>query len=610
MGKPDKNSPLKDFVLKIRQSKTKAEERAVVNTESAYIRETLRNLKTTHRNRAIAKLMFIGMLGYPTQFGNIDSLQLLTSNDYAEKRIAYLSLSQLLDESNELLLLATCSIKRDLEADSSLVIGLALSAVANISTADMTRYVLTEVVNLLRHKRSFVRRKAALAGCRIVRMAPECAEDFLSAAPELLEDQNPSAQNAGTYLVHEMLKASPELMPELARLVPLLCRTLDSLSSIKETTSDYTFHEVNNPFLMVSSLKLLRALSALSGPYRQEQEETLSRLSTNLIAVSKSSYAVFYEFVLLILRGDFSPALKSIAINTTSKMLSSKESNYRYTGLRCLQESVQLRPMSFQQYKYSILECLDEADDSVRLKALEIISLSVTEENAQELYGQLFMRFKRGEQDYRRQVGGKICSILETFQSQREWFINSFIELLEEDSTVIPESLVYAATVALQSTLEVQQTIVRKLFKAMKAQQDNEVLQQLALWSIGEYFHLVESDEEVMQALEELADTRLCDKSREYLISALFKIALMRPNLDSRVRYLLELQSDQPNIEVQQRACEYLVLLSPDFLSLRRVLGGNGAPKEAVPDLLEVGEVESVPVMASGEEDILNLELI
>jgi AP-1 complex subunit gamma-1 len=607
MGKPDKNSPLKDFVLKIRQSKTKAEERAVVNTESAYIRETLRNLKTTHRNRAIAKLMFIGMLGYPTQFGNIDSLQLLTSNDYADKRIAYLSLSQLLDESNELLLLATSSIKRDLESDSSLVVGLALSAVANISTADMTRYVLTEVVGLLRHKRSFVRRKAALAGCRIVRMAPECAEDFLAAAPQLLEDQNPSVQNAGTYLVHEMSKASPEIMPELARLVPLLCRTLDALSGMKVTSSDYTFHEVNNPFLMVSSLKLLRALSALSSPYQHEQEETLCRLSTNLIAVTKSSYAVFYEFVLLTLRGDFSPALKSIAINTTSKMLRSKESNYRYIGLRCLQESVQLRPMSFQQYKYSILECLDEVDDSVRLKALEIISLSVNEENAQELFDQLFRRFKRGEQDYRRQVGRKISSILETFQSQREWFINSFIELLEEDSTVIPESLVHAATVALQSTQGVQQTVVRKLFKAMKTLQDNEVLQQLALWSIGEYFSLVESEDEAIVALEDLADTRLCDKSREYLISALFKISLVRPDFDSRVRYLLELQSDQPNIEVQQRACEYLMLLSPDFGSIRGVLGAKRAPNGAVPDLLEVGEV--VPVMAS-EEGILDLELI
>mmetsp|Transcript_21150 Transcript_21150/g.39056 ORF Transcript_21150/g.39056 Transcript_21150/m.39056 type:complete len:529 (+) Transcript_21150:194-1780(+) len=515
--------------------------------------------------------MFIGMLGYPTQFGNIDSLQLLTSSDYAEKRIAYLALSQLLDESNELLLLATCSIKRDLEADSSLVVGLALGAVANIATAEMTRYVLTEVINLLRHKRSFVRRKAALAGCRIVRMAPECAEEFIANAPQLIEDQNPSVQNAGTYLLFEMLKAAPEIIPELGRIIPILCRTLDNLASIKSVNSDYTFHEVNNPFLMVSSLRLLRALSSLCYSYRSELEETLSRLSTNLLAVTKASYAVFYEFVLLIVKGDFSPALKSVAINTTSKMLRSKESNYRYIGLRCLQESVLLKPESFQQYKYSILECLEEHDDSVKLKALEIITLSVTETNSQEIVEQLFRRFKKSELNFRQQVGGRICSILEHFQGQSEWFINSFIELLEADSSVVPENLIYLATSVLQKTPSVQQQIVRKLFTSLQATQQNEATQQLAMWCVGEYYSLVESPDTVIDVFEDLCSLRLCDKSREFMISALFKIGLVRPDFDSRIRYLLELQSDHPSIEIQQRACEYLVLLSPEFSQLRQV---------------------------------------
>lgn len=584
MGKPDKNSTLKDFVLKIRQAKTRAEERAVVNTESAYIREALRDLNTSHRNRAIAKLMFIGMLGYPTQFGSVDSLQLLTSSDYAEKRTAYLALSLLQDESNELMMLATCSVKRDLEADSSLVIGLALGAIASIATAEMTRFVLADVIGLLRHKRSFVRRKAALAGCRIVRMVPECAADFLADVEFLVEDQNPSCQNAGTYLVHEITRAAPQLIPELGNLVPVLLKTLDNQAVIKSLSSDYTFHEVNNPFLIVTTLKLLRALSSACPLYRSELEETLSRLTTNLLAVTMASYSIFYEFTLLVLKGDFSPALKFIATSTISTYLRSKEPNYQYTGLRCLQQAVLVNPDNFPQYKHAIIKCLDCNDSTVSIKALEILSQSVTEDNAVELVDQLFIKFKQSEQDYRRQIGAKICDILKNFQSQSEWFINLFIELLEEDPAAVPETLLHTAISVLQKTPQVQMSVVRRLTASLSLTQRNEILLKLAVWSVGEYFPLVESQEAVIETLENLSCTRLADKSLGFLVSALFKIGLMRPDFEGRVRYLLEQQADHTNIELQQRVCEYLALLSPEFPQLRQACGPQQA-RQVIDDI-------------------------
>jgi AP-1 complex subunit gamma-1 len=37
------------------------------------------------RPRAVAKLMFMHMLGYPTHFGQMECLKLLSSTSYAEK---------------------------------------------------------------------------------------------------------------------------------------------------------------------------------------------------------------------------------------------------------------------------------------------------------------------------------------------------------------------------------------------------------------------------------------------------------------------------------------------------------------------------------------------
>jgi len=74
-----------------------------------------------NRNRNIAKLLFFNLLGYPTAFGQVECIKLVSAPSYTEKRIGYLGLSQLLDETSDILMLVTNSIKRDLNAKETYV---------------------------------------------------------------------------------------------------------------------------------------------------------------------------------------------------------------------------------------------------------------------------------------------------------------------------------------------------------------------------------------------------------------------------------------------------------------------------------------------------------
>ena len=69
----------------MRQCKTAAEERTVIAKESAALRNAFKDQDTTYRHRNVAKLMYIHMLGYPTHFGQMETLKLIAANGFPEK---------------------------------------------------------------------------------------------------------------------------------------------------------------------------------------------------------------------------------------------------------------------------------------------------------------------------------------------------------------------------------------------------------------------------------------------------------------------------------------------------------------------------------------------
>eukprot|EP00882_Tetradesmus_deserticola_P015540 GHRQ01016560.1.p2 GENE.GHRQ01016560.1~~GHRQ01016560.1.p2 ORF type:complete len:124 (+),score=13.92 GHRQ01016560.1:192-563(+) len=76
---------LRELIRAVRSCKTQAEERDVIAKESAALREAFREQDPRYRHRNIAKLMYIHMLGYPTHFGQMETLKLIAANGFAEK---------------------------------------------------------------------------------------------------------------------------------------------------------------------------------------------------------------------------------------------------------------------------------------------------------------------------------------------------------------------------------------------------------------------------------------------------------------------------------------------------------------------------------------------
>ena len=57
----------------------------MIAKESAALRNAFRDQDSSYRHRNVAKLMYIHMLGYPTHFGQMETLKLIAANGFAEK---------------------------------------------------------------------------------------------------------------------------------------------------------------------------------------------------------------------------------------------------------------------------------------------------------------------------------------------------------------------------------------------------------------------------------------------------------------------------------------------------------------------------------------------
>ena len=172
---------IRQLIKRVRACRTAEEERSVINKESAEIRNLSKDPNAPFKARNLCKAIYMQMMGYQTSFMQMSCINLLASPDFTEKRIAYSALSLVIDSTSQVLLLATSTIKKDLQnKDNPDIQALALNAVGDVCTPDMCREISMEVANLISSAEDpNVKKKAACAAVVIIKNCPETIDSFV-----------------------------------------------------------------------------------------------------------------------------------------------------------------------------------------------------------------------------------------------------------------------------------------------------------------------------------------------------------------------------------------------------------------------------------------------
>lgn len=483
---------LRDLIRQIRAARTAADERSVVQKECAYIRTTFRQEDNVWRCRNVVKLLYLHVLGYPVQFGQLECLKLIASPRYTDKRIGYLGAMLLLDEKQEVHLLMTNSLKNDLNSTEQFIVGLALCSLGAICSTEMARDLAGEVERLMRSSAAYIKKKAIICAARMIRKAPELLELFIPATKNLLNERSHGVLIASIVLMTEMSERSNEALIHFRKSIPQLVRLLKNLM-MSGNSPDHDISCISDPFLQVKILHLLRILGKNDAEGSEAMTDILASVATNTESSKNVGNAILYETVLTMMGIEAESSLRQLAINTLGRFLLNIDKNIRYVALETLLKTAQSDYNYVQRHRVTIVECLKDMDVSIQKKALELSFFLINSTNFKTMTKHLILFLKNSDDDLKAICASNLCICAEKFASNSKSQIDTMIKVLATAGNYVRDDVVGTLCQMISDNPSLYAYCIRQLWRQMAVDElhTKQPLVQVAMWCIGEYGNLI-----------------------------------------------------------------------------------------------------------------------
>uniref|UniRef100_A0A1B0FQ33 AP-3 complex subunit delta n=1 Tax=Glossina morsitans morsitans TaxID=37546 RepID=A0A1B0FQ33_GLOMM len=403
----------------------------------------------------------------------------------------------------------------DLNSQNQYDAGVALSGLSCFISPDLSRDLANDIMTLMSSTKPYLRMKAVLMMYKVFLRYPEALKPAFPKLKEKLEDPDPGVQSAAVNVVCELARKNPKNYLPLA---PVFFKLM--------TTS-------TNNWMLIKIIKLFGALTPLEPRLGKKLIEPL----TNLI---HRQVLLLFSFVFLCCCYCFTSAMSLLyeCINTVIAVLISissgmpnhsasiqlcvqklriliedSDQNLKYLGLLAMSKILKTHPKSVQAHKDLILACLDDKDESIRLRALDLLYGMVSKKNLMEIVKRLLGHMERAEGSaYRDELLYKVIEICSQssylFVTNFEWYLTVLVELIQLEAgskhgRIIAEQLL---DVAIRVPI-VRQFAVNEMANLLDtfivSSQSNSMYEVLyaAAWIVGEFSNELENVEPTLNVL-------------------------------------------------------------------------------------------------------------
>lgn len=434
------------------------------------------------------------MIGYNVSWAAFAIVEVMSQHRFAHKRIGYLAANQSFDESTDVILLTTNLFKKEFSAGSNnqYEIGLAINCLANIATKDLARDCISDLVTLMNHSKTYIRKKAVLAMYKLYVKYPQGLRLTFEKLKDRLDDAESSVVSTAVNVICELANKNPKNYLAMA---PKFFKLL--------TTS-------SNNWMLIKVVKLLGSLVS-------EEPRLARKLLDPMASIIQSTQAksLQYECIFTITEGlpyakreDGSEAKNTGAIvqlcsDYLRGFIEDNDQNLKYLGLVGLVNLMRSYPRVVVEHRDLVLKCLNDDDVTIRTKALELLAGIVSRKSLVDLVHHLLEHARRSEGEYRDEIISKIMSMCKrekySLVEDFAWYTSILLELSvmkgSKHGKEVAEQLIDVSlrvdTVrpyAVESMISM--LLNEKLFLGQARFTVSEVL-KAAAWIVGEYSDII-----------------------------------------------------------------------------------------------------------------------
>ncbi|CAJ0567204.1 unnamed protein product, partial [Mesorhabditis spiculigera] len=200
----------------------------------------------------------------------------------------------------------------------------------------------------------------------------------------------------------------------------------------------------SNNWMLIKIIKLFGALVPLEPRLGKKLLEPL----TNLIN-STSAMSLLYECINTVIAvlistsagtpGDHTTSIQ-LCVQKLGLLIEDSDQNLKYLGLLAMGKILQTHPKAVQAHKDIVLRCLDDRDESIRIRSLDLLYGMVSKKNIMEIVKKLMEHVEHAEgSHYRDELLSRIISICSynnyQYITNFEWYISVLVELTKVEGT-------------------------------------------------------------------------------------------------------------------------------------------------------------------------------
>jgi AP-2 complex subunit alpha len=369
----------------------------------------------------------------------------------------------------------------------------------------------------------------------------------------------------------------------------------------KDYTNDYVYYKVPVPWLQVKLLRLLQYFPPTGmyiGPAivfvdvlhktKMNKQMTadlammnkLSKILQNVIRNSEEApkhvqhnnaqNSILFEAINLTIHLDPESSLMDQELVLLGNYISSKETNVRYLGLEtmCHLAGAGSRNCidALRVHKETVVASLRDKDISVRRRALDLLYSMCDQTNAREIVAELLQYLIIADYAIREEMVLKIAILTEKYAMEYSWYVDVVLQLITIAGDHVFDDIWYRVIQIIVNNEELQQYAVKTLLNALKMPSCHETTVKVASYILGEFGHLIANSTgcyPIDQFTALHSKFAICSMpTRAMLMTTYLKFVNLFPEIKDEVVSVFKANKNVLNVELQQRASEYLAITS------------------------------------------------